>query len=246
MSAGNVTNSAKAGYFQRNWFKFAIAAFLVFILVKKDLSFSINMRAPAEQQKEQSTKKANKEKTEELMSNAKGVAEATETNLLDLSSVFSSKKGASSAMDALQNVDDATVQAYLKRFARVAVSESEKFGIPASVILGNAVLQSCAGQRDIAKQWNNQFALSCTSDWQGGKKELDGTCFRTYENAWTSFRDHSYYITTGRMSNLKELKNENYKAWAKALEKAGFTNDKNYANQLIKAIEKYELTKLDE
>lgn len=246
MSAGNVTNSSKASYFQRNWFKFAIAAFLVFILVKKDLSFSINMRAPVEQQKQQPTKKAKKEKSEELMTDTKGIAEKSETNLLDVSSVFSSKKGGSSAFDALQKVDDATIQHYLKRFARVAVSESEKFGIPASVILANATLQSYAGQREIAIQGNNQFALTCTSDWQGGKKELDGTCYRTYENAWTSFRDHSYYITTGRMSNLKNLKNENYKTWAKALEKANYSNDKKYASQLIKVIEKYELTKLDE
>ncbi|MFN7118217.1 MAG: glucosaminidase domain-containing protein [Saprospiraceae bacterium] len=246
MSAGNVTNNSKAGYLQRNWFKIAIAAFLVFILVKKDLTFSINMRAPAQQRQEEPVQKTKKERVEERLTDVKGVAEQSETNLLDVSSIFSSKKGSAPAIEALQQIDDAKIQAYLKRFARVAASESEKFGIPASVILGNALLQSYAGERAIAQQTNNQFALPCTPDWQGGSKELDGKCFRTYENAWTSFRDHSYYITTGRMSNLKTLKNENYKTWAKALEKADFSNDDNYASQLIQVIEKYQLTKLDE
>ena len=75
---------------------------------------------------------------------------------------------------------------------------------------------------------------------------MDGKCFRTYENAWTSFRDHSYYITTGRMAALKKLKDADYKAWAKALEKADFSNDEDFAAQLIMVVEKYELTKLDE
>lgn len=245
MSAGNITNSSKVGYLQRNWFKIAIAAFLVFILIKKDLSFSINMRAPAEQQQEQPAQKTKKKKSEERLTEAKTASDQSTSTLLDVS-FFGNKKQSGKAFDELQKVDDATVQAYLKRFARVALSESEKFGIPASVILGNAVLLSYAGERDLAQKGNNQFALPCTSDWQGAKMETGGNCFRSYENAWTSFRDHSFYITTGRMASLKELKGESYKTWARALEKADFCNDDNYANQLIKVIEKYNLTKLDE
>jgi len=248
MNTGNATSSPMAAYLQRNWFKIGIAVLLVFILLKKDLSFSINMRAPAEQSKEQlpnPTQKAKKEKSQELMTEAQVAAEKSKPALFDLS-VFSSKKRAPRALEELQKVDDAAVQSYLKRFARVAVSESEKFGIPASVILANAALQSYAGQRNLTQKNNNHFALPCTPDWQGTREETDGKCFRSYENAWTSFRDHSYYITTGRMAELKKLKNTDYKTWAKALENADFSNDEDYAVQLIKVIEKYDLTKLDQ
>lgn len=247
MNTGNATNSPMAAYLQRNWFKIGIAILLVFILLKKDLTFSVNMRAPAEQSKEQQqgpVQKAKKEKSQELMTEAQVTSEKSKPTLFDLS-VFGSKKNAPRALEALQKVEDAVVQSYLKRFARVAVSESEKFGIPASIILANAALQSHAGQRPIAQKSNNHFALPCTPDWQGASEEVDGKCFRTYENAWTSFRDHSYYITTGRMAALKQLKNSDYKTWAKALENGDFSNDADYAMQLIKVVEKYELTKLD-
>ena len=39
-----------------------------------------------------------------------------------------------------------------------------------------------------------------------------------YENAWTSFRDHLSLLTTGPNMSLSKLGEENYKAWAKALE----------------------------
>jgi flagellum-specific peptidoglycan hydrolase FlgJ len=245
MSAGNVTNSSKAGFLQRNWFTIGIAVLLVFILLKKDLSFSINMRAPAEQHREAPVQKAKKEKVQELMTEAQPTSEKSKPQLFDLS-VFRAKGQSNRALDKLLQTDDATVQAYLKRFARVAVSESAKFGIPASIILANAALQSRAGQHPIAQKGNNHFALPCTPDWKGANQETDGTCLRTYENAWTSFRDHSYYLTTGRMAGLKKLADANYKTWAKALENAEFSNDGDYAAQLMQVIEKYELVKLDE
>lgn len=245
MNTGNATTSPMAAYVQRNWFKIGIAVLLVFILLKKDLAFSVNMRAPGEQRPEKPAHQAKKEKTQEILTDAQPVAEKAKPTLFDVS-LFGKKKRAPRALDELQKVDDAAVQAYLKRFARVAASESEKFGIPASVILANAALQSYAGQRAISQKGNNHFALPCTSDWKGASEEVAGKCFRVYENAWTSFRDHSYYITTGRMAELKNLKNADYKTWAKALENSDFSNDEDYGVQLRKVIEKYELTKLDE
>lgn len=247
MSAGTPTNHKMTGYLQRNWFKLGIAIFLVFILFKKDLNFSVNLRSPAKQQQEETgapTRRAKKEKNTELFTDVKAAKAESNSDKLDVS-FFGSGSRTSKAIDALEKLDDAVVQSYLKRFARVAVSESEKFGIPASVILANAVLQSHAGKRDIAAAGNNHFALACTSDWQGATEDFDGNCYRKYDNAWTSFRDNSYYMTTGRLSNLKSLKNADYKKWAKALEKADYSNEADLADQLISIIEKYELTKLD-
>lgn len=247
MSAGNVTNGSKAGFLQRNWFTICIAILLVFLLIKKDLSFSINMRAPAPQNQEETEaprKRAKKEKSTELMTDAQPTKESSESERLDVS--FFGSKSQPKATDQLKKLDDATIQAYLKRFARVAVSESGKFGIPASIILANATLLSYAGQRDIASQGNNHFALPCTSDWKGATEEIGEKCYRKYDNAWTSFRDNSFYMTTGRMASLKDLKNKDYKTWAKALEKADYNEEPNFSNQLVKVIEKYGLTKLDE
>lgn len=247
MSTGNFTNDKMNGFLQRNWFKIGIAVLLLFLLFKKDLTFSINMRAPAKQQEESGTptRRVKKEKNTELMTDAKPAKQHSESDLLDVS-FFGSKSRLLKALDQVKKLDDAVVRAYLKRFARVAVSEGDKFGIPASIILANAALQSYAGQRDLASEANNHFALPCSSDWKGATEEVNGKCYRKYDNAWTSFRDNSFYMTTGRMSQLKELKNANYKTWAKALEKADYSDEPDFDDQLIDLIEKYELTKLDE
>lgn len=248
MSTGNLTNGSKGNFLQRNWFKIGIAALLLFLLFKKDLSFSINMRAPVENPKDKTEaprQQAKKEKNTELMTEAKPAKERSESDLLDVS-LFGGKSRLVKAIQQLSKLDDETIQAYLKRFARVAVSESNKFGIPASIIMANAALQSNAGQRDIASKGNNHFALPCTNDWKGATEEISGKCYRKYDNAWTSFRDNSFYMTTGRLAQLKDLKNASYKTWAKALEKADYCEESDFADQLVDVIEKYGLMKLDE
>lgn len=251
MNAGNTTTKI-AMYVRHNWFKIGIAVILVFILMKKDLTFNINLRAPARPApppQEEQAQPPQKAKNKEVLTESAETPVVAETKpkkeLFDIS-LFGKKNSPPKAIDELAKVDEATKQAYLKRFARVAVSESGKFNIPASIILANALLQSQAGTNELTKKANNQFGLPCTHDWQGDKTEADGQCFRKYENAWTSFRDHSFYVTTGSYSSLRKIARTDYKAWAKALEKAGFSNEESLARQLVKVIEEYELTKLDQ
>jgi flagellum-specific peptidoglycan hydrolase FlgJ len=248
MSVGNRV----ANYLRQNWFKIGIAIVLIFLLTKKDLTFNINLRtpakptnapqeAPAEAPSEKKTKEILSEQTTQPVADTK-----PKKQLFDLSSIFSKKEDAPTAFEQLSKIDDEIKNNYLKRFARVAVTESGKFNIPASIILANAMLHSQAGTTPWAREGNNQFALGCTEDWRGEKLEQDDACYRSYENAWTSFRDHSFYVTTGSFEHLRRIDRKDYKGWAKGLERAGFSEEKNLAEQLIQVIEAYELTQLDE
>ena len=76
--------------------------------------------------------------------------------------------------------------------------------------------------------------------------ESNGKCFRNYETAWMSFRNHSEFITSGKFSNLKNLATSDYKAWAKALEKNKFSTERNLSQSLIRIIEQYSLNDLDQ
>ena len=74
------------------------------------------------------------------------------------------------------------MKAYIKRFAHVAESEQLKYKIPASITLANAMLQSQAGQQNLARVHHNHFGLLCTSDWIGEQTEQEGTvteCMKT-------------------------------------------------------------------
>ncbi len=246
MNAGNRI----ATYLRQNWFKIGIAIVLIFLLTKKDLTFNINLRTPerpAAPPREEPTHAQQDKKTREILSEetTQPVAESKpQKQLFDLS-LFSKTEKAPPALERLESIDEEVRHNYLKRFARVAVTESGKFNIPASIILANALLHSQAGTAKAAREGNNQFAIACTDNWRGEKLEVNGQCFRRYENAWTSFRDHSFYVTTGSFEHLRRIRRQDYKGWAKGLEKAGFSEEENLARQLIKLIETYQLTQLD-
>ena len=152
---------------------------------------------------------------------------------------------ASKPKSELPNIDQKTIESYLKRFAHVAISERKKYGVPSSIILANALFHSFAGTRDMAQIGHNHFAIACSPEWSGNEAEFQNKCYRRYENAWTSFRDHSLFVTSGKYANLLQLGTTDYKSWANALEKYKFSEFSDLAKNLIEIIEKYELYHLD-
>ena len=139
---------------------------------------------------------------------------------------------------------------YIEKYASVAVSEMHRSGVPASITLAQGLLESGAGQSELASKSNNHFGIKCHSDWKGRKAYKDddkaNECFRVYSNASASFRDHSDFLRyQDRYKSLFDLEPTDYKGWAKGLKKAGYATDKQYADKLIKLIEDYELYRYD-
>lgn len=245
-----------------NWFTVVLFVVLAFVFIQKDLSLNFNLNAPLKMeegssrkfetpsQKKPTQQKSQKKREGKLTEKAshKSPPPTTEKgtsffNFFD--NPFGKSKKVKDLKVDLDKIDEATKQGYLKRFAHVAISEQEKFGIPASVILANALLHSSAGKGDVATTYNNHFTISCGNDWDGGTGSLKGICYRTYETAWMSFRNHSQYITSEKFSNLTRLNAKDYKGWANGLEKAKFSNTKNLAKNIIRIIEQYGLNDLD-
>ena len=141
-------------------------------------------------------------------------------------------------------------RAFVKRFAKVAQVESEKYGIPVSIKLAQALLESDAGDSRLARANSNFFGIKCFS-----RKCAKGHCsnftddthkdfFKKYGSAWLSFRDHSLFLQRERYRHLQELDKTDYEGWAKGLKQAGYATDKGYAEKLIKIIELMGLSKL--
>lgn len=236
-----------------HWFKISLVAFLLFLIFKKDFSFTINLNAPSptettlppDRQPVQQEPPPKRETFSE-QANQEHMTPAPEKGVMDRFD-FSSILGGSNEQlkDELYRVESETVVAYVERFGRVARSEQDKFGIPASIILANALLHSQAGKNQATARANNHFGLACTADWLGEKWEHDGDCYRVYENAWTSFRDHSFFLTTGPFAELRKLDPKDYKAWARGMEDMNYTKSKDLADQLIEVIEQWKLYELD-
>ncbi len=155
------------------------------------------------------------------------------------------KKTKLSLQKELERVAEEKKITYLKRFSDVAINERRKYGIPSSIILANALLMSTAGERAYTIDGKNHFGLSCSKDWAGKKSNVNGQCYRWYENSWRSFRDFSIYITSGKYQSLRKLGAEDYKRWAYSMERHGFYLDRGSADLVIKIIERYKLNELD-
>ncbi|MGC6429688.1 MAG: glucosaminidase domain-containing protein [Jejuia sp.] len=141
-------------------------------------------------------------------------------------------------------------EAYISQYKEVAQKEMTLYNIPASITLAQGILESASGKGRLSVEANNHFGIKCHT-WTGAKIYHDddkkGECFRKYNNAKYSFRDHSLFLTTRkRYAGLFKLGVTNYKAWARGLKAAGYATDKKYPQKLISLIERYELYKYDD
>ena len=138
---------------------------------------------------------------------------------------------------------------YIKTYSALAIERQKKYKIPASITLAQGLLESGAGQSDLARRSNNHFGIKCHSDWRGGRvyhdDDLRGECFRKYKRVEDSYEDHSKFLKRSRYDRLFQLKITDYKGWARGLQKRGYATDRAYANKLIKVIEDYELYRYD-
>src|SRR4029079_11478462 len=113
-------------------------------------------------------------------------------------------------------------KAYIAQYSAVAMSNMKTYGIPASIILAQGILESGAGKGDLALTANNHFGIKCHNDWTGDSVNHDDDaeqeCFRKYIDPSESYKDHALFLTSRpRYTNLFALPKDDYKAWAKML-----------------------------
>ena len=145
--------------------------------------------------------------------------------------------------------NDAKASAYIAAYGEIARKEMKIYGVPASITLAQGLLESNYGGSRLAKEANNHFGIKC-HDWTGKTIKHDDNklqeCFRKYDTAEESFKDHSKFLADrGRYSFLFRLPKTDYEAWAKGLKKAGYATDPSYPDKLIYIIEKYKLYQYD-
>lgn len=142
------------------------------------------------------------------------------------------------------------VLAYIEKYKNIAKENMVNTGIPASITLGQAILESGAGTGPLSVQANNHFGIKCHKEWTGPSirytDDAENECFRKYDEPGGSFKDHSYFLTSRpRYASLFQLGKDDYAAWARGLKAAGYATDPKYPEKLIGLIERYQLSKYD-
>jgi LysM repeat protein len=138
---------------------------------------------------------------------------------------------------------------YIEKYAQLAQKQQSQYGIPASIILAQGLLESSAGKSWLALNANNHFGIKC-SEWKGESvsytDDKKNECFRKYSSVIDSYQDHSEFIKNRpRYASLFGLSRTDYEGWAHGLKKAGYATDDTYAYKLISLIDNYELHKYD-
>ena len=135
---------------------------------------------------------------------------------------------------------------YIISYSNIAITQMKKHKIPASITLAQGILESGSGNSYLARSSNNHFGIKCGSQWKGKTSyhddDKENECFRAYSRVKDSYLDHSLFLTSNqRYAFLFDLKENDYKAWARGLKKAGYATNPHYADRLIQLIEEEKL-----
>ena len=144
------------------------------------------------------------------------------------------------------SAQNTSVQEYIDQYKDIAINEQVRTGVPASITLAQGILESGSGNSRLAKYSNNHFGIKCKKEWTGATVYQDddtkNECFRVYPTARDSYRDHSDFLRNRPYyTSLFDLDPKDYKSWAKGLKKAGYAMERDYPQNLIGLIEKYNL-----
>ena len=141
------------------------------------------------------------------------------------------------------------VEKYIDRFKKVAMTEHQKFGIPASITLAQGILESGSGKSVLTKKTNNHFGIKCFGKCNNKNSvnmadDNPWDRFKKYKTNWYSFRDHSKFLMGDRYKRCRDC-GDDYKCWAKYLKRCGYATSKTYDKKLIKINKKYKLYEYD-
>ncbi|MFK7808023.1 MAG: glycoside hydrolase family 73 protein [Saprospiraceae bacterium] len=216
------------------WLKLSIVALAAFVLFEKDMQFNFAMKSPLPIFSDEDDNRP--------LTNA-------QTSIAQTVAMKSGTENPYAPAEPM-SLRDRQVRDFVRSYSELAIKEMHLSGVPASITIGQALIESRCGLSRLAKKNNNFFGIKCFS-----KKCPKGHCtnatddhhkdfFRKYNHANKSFRHHSQILTQGRYKHLSSY-GKDYKAWSKGLKKAGYATDKTYDKKLIKIIETYKLYDLD-
>jgi flagellum-specific peptidoglycan hydrolase FlgJ len=213
--------------------KVCILAIIMLFILKRDIAFDYKTPNFAEE-------KINKEKKYTDNHNKKDYATQASFGKIvtDLSPA------------SPEELREGQVRNYIDKFSNASVTEMDKFGIPASITMAQAIIESRSGSSILAVKNNNHFGIKCFS-----KSCPKGHCsnhtddhhkdfFRIYGGPQESWREHSNFLMKNSYKKLLKY-GKDYKAWARGLREFGYATDVNYDKKLIAVIERYELHRLD-
>jgi flagellar protein FlgJ len=147
---------------------------------------------------------------------------------------------------------------FIGSIAEAAVESADSTGVPASVTIAQAILESYWGSSRLAHEANNFFGIKAQTHggtagsvsfnvWEviGGRSVVQTQAFRAYNTIADSFIDHGqFFVENGRYAAAMAARDDP-KQFAIEINRAGYATDPAYASKLIGLMDRYDLYRYD-
>jgi hypothetical protein len=149
--------------------------------------------------------------------------------------------------------------AFVDAAAGAAITARTQTGVPASVTVAQAILESDWGRSALAQTANNYFGIKAVGSlgndgvvWMStgefdasGMSYMTTSPFRAYKSLTDSLIDHDLMLQgSKRYADAMKVANDP-RAFAEQLAQAGYATDPDYASKLIALMDRYDLYRLD-
>ena len=145
-------------------------------------------------------------------------------------------------------------QNFVQQLTPYAVQASNETGVPAQLIMGQAALESGWGRREIrmpdgsnsynlfgvkaSGNWNGKVAEVTTTEYHNGIPHKQVEKFRAYGSYAEAFSDYAHLLGDNPRYAQVAQEGQGAHAAAYALQRAGYATDPNYADKLVKIMDR--------
>jgi flagellar protein FlgJ len=163
--------------------------------------------------------------------------------------------------EAPQTVPPATTSDFIARAVAPAQASMDRYKVPASVTIAQAILESGAGVSTLTRVDHSVFGMKCFGDpgpvavgcrdYATHECDSHGGCyathasFRAYRTEAESYADHGLLLSTVSRYRPAFAYTDNPDKFARALQKAGYATSTKYADNLIALMHRYDLYQYD-
>jgi flagellum-specific peptidoglycan hydrolase FlgJ len=145
---------------------------------------------------------------------------------------------------------------FLRTTAIAAMESQRQTGVPASITIAQAILESGWGRSGLAIKGNNYFGIKDTDKYDGyveftttefahGKAKHEFARFEKYPSVADCFAHHARLISQSQRYQPAMKVRNNPEKFARALQVCGYSTSPTYAEALMQLVHQFNLTQFD-
>lgn len=157
-------------------------------------------------------------------------------------------------------IDTSSTSAFIRSIAPLAQEGQRAYGVPASVAIAQAILESGWGKSTLTTRGNAFFGIKCSSNLgiyatgcinMSTREVFNGAAtmivdgFRTYDDPVDSFKDHGRFLTVNSRYSAAFNYSDNPKRFIAEVHKAGYATDPTYTAMIVELMDDYNLYRYD-